>query len=380
MICRVCGKEMKLLEVLENKEKDVTTLYRRPYTGNKQNLELYRCNFCTHMQIAWMNSPDYYEDYTLISDITEDTGKGKYTPSLLRYNREKIEQLARYARNHDRILDIGCGAGVLMELEEEFFGCAVGVEPSKIQYDIAIKQGRDVLNAYFSRELKFDGKFSAFITTQVFEHITTIRETLEYAYDLLEAGGVGLVEVPNGQKVYYEQCYYDIFTDHVNYFTPLSLCTLANSSGFEVISISEEFNRNHMSLYVRKPVGEKAAIKDAVAKDKVTLNNIIKGYSNISVWGCGAKARSFIQLMEKRSYELIHIWDVNALTWNQYLDSVNVPITAPDEKSVNESDLILIFAAAYTEEIISDLRKKFHYKGDVVRFDGGIRLQHLSGE
>lgn len=375
MICRVCGNETKVLDVLEGKEKDVTTLYKKPYTAQKRTIELHRCPVCTHMQIEWMNPKNYYEDYSLISDITDDSGYGIYTDAMLSYYRLKFEQLSSYAVTHDRIFDIGCGAGVLMEVEGEFFGKTLGIEPSKVQYEIATKQGKNVINAYFSKELGLKAGFSAFSSTAVFEHIETIVESLEYAYELLEDGGVGLVEVPNGQKIYFEQSYYDVFSDHVNYFTPQSLCTLANRVGFEVICSSEEFNRNHISLFVRKPFHPYIKMEEAVARDKKTLAGLVKN-EKIGIWGIGAKARSFIQLLPRKD-NIVYIWDVNALTWNKYLDSTNLPIHQPAKEEVLSCDCILIFAAAYTSEIITMLKKDFGYNGEVVRFDGSIRKEYI---
>lgn len=367
---------MKLAEILKQKEQNVTTLYRKPFIGQKKDIQLYRCVYCTHLQIEYKVSEDYYEKYTLIEEPSTESEYGRYSPSVLNYYNEKFKQLSTYATSFDTILDIGCGAGVLMDYEEQYFSKAIGVEPSKVQYDIAKKLGKNVLNAYFSKELGLENGYSAFVSTQVFEHITVIKEVLEYAYELLIAGGVGMVEVPNGQKIYQEKNYYDIFPDHVNYFTPLSLCTLAHETGFEVIQVSEEFNRNHMSLFVRKPFHEEEMFEEVIRKDFNLINNIIKNHSAVSVWGVGAKARSFMQLIEKKE-KLLYYWDINSLVWGKYLDGAKKPITKPNQKEIMESELILIFAAAYTEEIIHDSKEKYNYHGDVVRFDTEIRLQHL---
>lgn len=81
MNCRVCGEKTIILDVLEGKEKDVTTLYKEPYAELKRTLELHRCPICTHMQIEWMNPENYYKEYSLISNITDDSGCGMYTDS-----------------------------------------------------------------------------------------------------------------------------------------------------------------------------------------------------------------------------------------------------------------------------------------------------------
>ncbi len=375
MICRVCGHEMKLLETLRGKEKNVTSLYKKAFVGKKENVDLYRCSLCTHMQIDWTNPADYYDSYTLIAEPTQESEYGRYSPALLSYYEEKFQALADYAVDKDNIIDIGCGCGVLMDLEARHFEKPFGVEPSKVQYDIAKKLRKNVINGYFSRELNLAKEsWSAFVSTQVFEHITNISEVLGYAYDLLKWGGVGLIEVPNGQKVLFERCYYDVYSDHVNYFTPTSLCMLAEKTGFEIISVSEEFNRNHMSIYVRKkktPESFCSVIND----DMAALNRICNKYGRISVWGVGGKARSFIQLVEQKD-SIKHFWDINALLWGFYLDSAKAPITKPTKEEVLDSDLILIFAAAYTEEIMQELTA-MGYRGDVVRFDGKVMVAHI---
>lgn len=378
MQCRVCQKEMNLIEILKEKEQNVTILYKKPFKGKRTDVKLYRCPFCTHMQIEHVVPDDYYENYSLIEEPNSESEHGRYSSYVLNYYDEKFKQLQSYANSSNKLLDIGCGAGILMEYEEKYFSSVLGIEPSKVQYNIAKKLGKNVMNVYFTKELALEiNGYSAFVSTQVFEHVTVIRDILEYAFELLENGGVGLVEVPNGQKMYQERCYYDIFPDHVNYYTPLSLCTLANEIGFEVISVAEEFNRNHMSLFVRKPFSMiQVSFEDVITEDANTINEIMKKYNNVSVWGVGAKARSFISLIKEKD-KIIHYWDINSMIWNQYLDSACKPITKPDSVEIQESDLILIFAAAYTAEIKKDLEEKYNYSGDIVRFDGKIRLQHI---
>lgn len=378
MKCRVCQKEMDLIEILKGKEQNVTVLYKKPFQGERTDVELYRCPCCTHMQIEYVVPGDYYDDYSLIEEPNYESEHGRYSSYVLNYYDGKFKQLLSYANSSNKLLDIGCGVGILMEYEEKYFASVLGIEPSKVQFNIAKKLGKNVINAYFTKELNLEENgYSAFVSTQVFEHVTVIRDILEYAFELLENGGVGLVEVPNGQKMYQERCYYDVFPDHVNYYTPLSLCTLANEIGFEVISVAEEFNRNHMSLFVRKPFSTvQKSFEDVIKEDQNVINEMIKNYNKVSVWGVGAKARSFISLIEEKD-KIIHYWDINSMIWDQYLDSACKPITKPDFAEIQESDLILIFAAAYTGEIINDLKEKYNYSGDVVCFDGKIRLQHL---
>lgn len=378
MLCRVCGKEMELVEVLHNKERNVTLQYAIPFSAEKRDVELYRCSSCFHMEIEYIIPDKYYDDYTLVEESNENGENTRYSASFLTYYNEKFKELASYAFSTKKVIDIGCGAGILMKKELQYFDECIGVEPSKTQSRIGKNLGLNIINDYFSEGLGLEeGSYSAFVSTQVFEHLTMINEILGYAKKLLEKGGVGLIEVPNGQKAYFEKCYYDIFPDHVNYFSPQSLCILAARHGFEVIKVSEEFNRNHMSLYVRKPFDNVDSFELAIKRDKKDLNDIIKNYSAISIWGAGAKARSFIQLIDAQE-KIVHIFDINEMCWGQYLDGMNVPIERPERSSILESDAVLVFAGAFTKEIIDQLKNVYGYKKDIVCFDKGIYIDSFS--
>ena len=73
------------------------------------------------------------------------------------------------------------------------------------------------------------------MTFQVFEHLTDLYSVLNYALEILEPGGVGLINVPNGQRIVEENLYHQIIAEHVNYFTPESLATMAKRAGFDLI-------------------------------------------------------------------------------------------------------------------------------------------------
>lgn len=196
MQCRVCGRKVELLEVLHNKEKNVTVQYRTPFIAEKKDVELYRCPQCFHMQIQYTLPDEYYDNYALIDGADEDDSNISHTPitpMVLDYYDEKFKELASYAISNKRVIDIGCGAGILTKRLAQYFEECIGVEPSKAHAEIGKRIGKgeiNIINAYFSEQLALEeGGYSAFVSTQVFEHITVINEALEYAKRLLERGG-----------------------------------------------------------------------------------------------------------------------------------------------------------------------------------------------
>lgn len=65
--------------------------------------------------------------------------------------------------------------------------------------------------------------------------------------------GIILVEVPNGQRILEKHLYYNLCTDHIQYFSVNSLTTMANRAGLTTICVQESSNPNLLELYVKNP-------------------------------------------------------------------------------------------------------------------------------
>ena len=298
---------------------------------------------------------DFYVNYYMADENIDDTQNGRFNKDLLEYFENNIRVLSKYALKHHKIIDIGCGCGTLMNCENEFFDKVVGIEPSKKECMVAKMNGHNVINDYFGSELKLLDKFSAFVSIHVFEHLTNLRETLSYANEILEIGGVGYIDVPNGQRIYNEKEYYNIFGEHLNYFTPSSLCKLVSDCGFETINISEGWNGNHLAAFVRKPLKCFLSFNNRIEKEVGEINSIVKNYNSIGIWGMGNKAVNIVDLLNDKSI-ITYMFDSSDVKTGMYLDDLDIRIIKPMKNEVNKCNLIIISAVAYTEEIIADLK------------------------
>lgn len=54
------------------------------------------------------------------------------------------------------------------------------------------------------------------------------------------------------KKMLSEGRYFDLFSDHLNYFTSMSLCYLAERANFNVIKVQESFQDDYLEIYLRK--------------------------------------------------------------------------------------------------------------------------------
>ncbi|MBE7719535.1 MAG: class I SAM-dependent methyltransferase [Lacrimispora celerecrescens] len=67
-------------------------------------------------------------------------------------------------------------------------------------YESTKKKGLNVINSYFNDLLGLKN-ITVFAAMMVFEHFEAPLDVLKAAFASLEEGGVGLINVPNGQLI-----------------------------------------------------------------------------------------------------------------------------------------------------------------------------------
>lgn len=211
------------------------------------------------------------------------------------------------------------------------------------------------------------GGFSAFTSFQVFEHLCDLGLVMNHAYEILADGGVGLINVPNGKRILEQDLYHQIVCQHVNYFTPQSLCFMAANAGFDVLEINDIESMVELDLYIRKPF-RRLGFDAAMERDKQTIQSIIKPFKKVSIWDAGAKCRYYSKLLDENN-TIIHLWDSSENKEGLYVSGINRPVEIITKYAIFESDVIIIFASAYNNEIIASLRDKHNYTGKIVYFD-----------
>jgi 2-polyprenyl-3-methyl-5-hydroxy-6-metoxy-1,4-benzoquinol methylase len=154
-----------------------------------------------------------------------------------------------------KVLDVGCGNGLLLETICQQFGCTgTGIDVD--QRRIAKAQAR-ARHASFKCEL-FDGaklgeKFDVIISSAVIEHVVDPPGFLKQFHPALADDGSLFLLTPNARSLNYRllrSWWRELLSigEHIYLFTPGSLEACANRAGFELVKLSSDFDRTELKF------------------------------------------------------------------------------------------------------------------------------------
>ena len=164
-------------------------------------------------------------------------------------NQRLIGILKRLAPAGARLLDVGCGPGMLLNQAREAGYRVEGVEPDANVVAVAREVRVNVRHGYFPQALAGDETFDIIVFNDVLEHIPDLRGALEASARHLEAGGILCLNCPDQRGLFfraaaaldrlgvsgpYERLWQrGMPSPHVWYFTPALLKRAAASAGFQ---------------------------------------------------------------------------------------------------------------------------------------------------
>lgn len=362
MKCRLCGNEIQSIGLV-NAEVDINTVYNKYQKIPKNMVELYWCTDCYFGQIESELKDEYYAKYNLLNVGEINLPSGGQSKRHEKYLRQALIILKGYieSEEEDTLLDIGCGHGSVMDYAKDYFDEVEGLESSEYECEIAEKKGHKVYHEFFTETWGKKNSYSAVVSTQVWEHLENPVGLMKRVYEILKPGGVAYFDVPSMDFKMGE--YYDIFQEHINYWTVISFANLLSRSGFEVLSIGKVLDGNHIAAYARKEE-VKVSFEQRLNRDV----NLIKEWSEkglkIGIYGAGIKGRIFVKNIIDYS-NVVHIFDADEQLENLYLANCPLKIEKPTEETIGDCDTIIITAIQFKKEIENSLREKYNFKGMV---------------
>lgn len=204
------------------------------------------CRVCTN---AWTDpapghipydAKDFHSE-TQVNAAETETSLEQLPAPWRRAVRQQVALLQRQLPKGARILEVGCGAGILLQAMRDAGFEVVGLEPSHAATARARQRGLNVYQGYFpSAELSAKEKpFAAVVMTHVLEHIGTPLEVLRTVGAAAPGGKLllvqtnwrGLVPLVRGRKWYAW-----VPDEHFWHFTPQGLVHITRALGFAPVA------------------------------------------------------------------------------------------------------------------------------------------------
>lgn len=266
--CRLCGgKQFQALEVAED------------------SVRVLKCRDCSLVfvdpQPSRWSLPDYYDEQYYQSWLTEQR------PKRVKMWERRIQHLEKFKRT-GRLLDVGCGEGLFLEVAKRRGWQTAGTEISGFAAEHAAKAAEcEVFHGELPDAPFTDGAFDLVTLWHVLEHVRDPLAYLTEARRILAGDGVLVVAVPNLNNILMKAVYRlfkgkplrlyepDEKELHLFHFSSRTVPLCLKKAGFRIVRIGPDTG----SVDRRKQIVDGFA----VAISKITGRSIYNALEAVAV-------------------------------------------------------------------------------------------------
>jgi 2-polyprenyl-3-methyl-5-hydroxy-6-metoxy-1,4-benzoquinol methylase len=185
-----------------------------------------------------MELKEYYARYAQVSQPEVAQIPTWFEEHIGGIARLRLRYLKRFLRQGDRVLDIGCSFGAMLDVLRRESGLAlelVGVNPEPAFARFAQQRyGLDVRATMFEEQNFAPASFDVVLLDNVIEHFDDPKATVRRIRELLAPGGRLFVATNN---LYEPHGFFwqNFFPEHTVTFSPRTLAALLESEGFRML-------------------------------------------------------------------------------------------------------------------------------------------------
>jgi len=320
------------------------------------DLKIYECSKCGLVQLVDKPVP-YYKDVIRASAYSKEM-------KLFR-QKQFLEFVKKNKLKNKSILEIGCGKGEYISLMQECNLEVYGIEHLQESVDVCILNNLNVTKDYIEdiNYIHEKAPFNAFYILNFLEHIPNINIVLESICKNLADDGIGLIEVPNFDMILEQELFSEFISDHIFYFTQETLKRTLEINGFDILECNIIWHNYIISVVVKKR--KKLNLSRFIHKQNIITNELqeyVKKYENVAIWGAGHQALSIISL-SNISHNISYVIDSAPFKQGLYTHATHLLIVSP--KILYEDtniDAIIVMAASYSDEVVKLIKQ---YKADI---------------
>jgi len=239
--CNLCGaNEAQLLfpnTLGTDRRSGSIERYRCTSSGYGKHLAIVRCTQCGLVYASPRNGDEAilesYEDVVDELYVEEQLGR------VLTFERNLRPLLALVGDvEHPRLLDVGCYAGVFLEVATRHGWEAWGVEPSAWAAEEAVRRGLHVIRGTLATAGLAPAWFDVVTLWDVIEHLTDPKGEMQRVNRLLKPGGIiciHTIDIGSLMPRILGPHWPWLMEMHLYYFSRRTLAQLLEENGFQVI-------------------------------------------------------------------------------------------------------------------------------------------------
>lgn len=385
--CPVCGSD--IATVLH--EGGFVLPEGHPLSGSVSVVTCSKCGFCFNDTSSTAVDFDrYYAEMSKYADPAVSTGAG-----MSAEDRERLDltadQICRFsAAENARILDIGCGAGGLLDsLARRGYSDLHGMDPSSRCADRVTASGHHGVVGALTMGMISGHQFDGVILCHVLEHVYDLHTASQCIADCMTADGWLYVEVPDARR--YGACliapFQDFNLEHINHFSIDSLTSFLNVAGWKVADSGEKTlqlpgGNSYPAVFAfarRDHPGSaevdrltRSSLEDYVQRSSDELKRIENVLRNdvadrpILAWGVGQLTMRLLGESSLGKANIIAFIDSNPIHQGRKLHGR--PVIAPDEISgIGREDVPILLCSLVNLESIEDSVRNRGIRNPLIR-------------
>jgi 2-polyprenyl-3-methyl-5-hydroxy-6-metoxy-1,4-benzoquinol methylase len=235
-ICEICGG--KFNEVYSGTIRDGS------YGRYQIHAIVYECTDCKVQRLREVDCiPDeFYETGQYREQLEESLESKNAVIEQDEMQHHTLQALFPKSLRGENILDVGCGAGSLLDMLKNVSSSQIGIEPCGPYLKSLTKRGYKIYPSVSKAIEGGEGMIDYGFSIQVIEHVKNPVEFLKQIKKLIKPGGRLLVSTPNRNDILMtllKNKFYKFFyrTQHRWYFDECSLIKCAELAGFSVENV-----------------------------------------------------------------------------------------------------------------------------------------------
>jgi SAM-dependent methyltransferase len=356
-------------------------------------LDVYLCERCSLVQLLDVIDPDVlFRNYIYVTGTSATMAKHNAS-----YARDVVDLLG--LKRGELIIEVASNDGSLLKCFKQGGAKTLGIEPAENVAELARAHGVETINLFFSSEtasriLTSRGPARAVIANNVLAHVDDTQDFLRGCKQLLDKGGLVIIEVPYLRDLIERLEYDTIYHEHLCYFSVSALVRLCDAIGLSIIRL------DHVPIHggsLRMYAGDRAEYGDhsehvmrsakaegteglngpacyhrfaaEVARNRVSVRNLLislkEGGKTIAGYGAPAKGNTLLNYCGIDAGLIPYTVDKNPLKIGRYTPGMHIPVLPVSTLLERQPDYVLILAWNLATEI---MEQQMEYRSRGGRF------------